>query len=449
MYRGSLNFELLNFELRKAGFHSIATEDMFKKERDLTERSKTLLKNKEARALKVEIGKQFPRLNESEISELFPNKESVAVTKLANKTLVYYVYNVPLFFDYEDRKNIFPTLYTLWKYPHAIRVMVIHGPVSEYVLKGADLMLPGLASLADLEGLCVQEKISVRIVGNPAPIAVGSSAVSWEHILQHGKKGRGVEVFHLFGDELWRKGGAAVPNSGFGTSCTYPLEGYEEPLDRSVPLSDADNDEDEDEDEDVKGSINVNFHINGTGNDLLATLSIDGANAETSSDDSDDRIKGSDGSLETERKNVEEDEQEEVVGHACHRENLDVSPSSSSKLSLSASEEPSSLLVSAFSPSIDRSCEYCDTTVLDMDSHLQTSLLLSLKYIVKDKQLPMLVSTFWSILVKCTPAEINLDIKKSRHKKVSCFLRHFQTMGILTLKETNGEDIVSYLLCSS
>jgi predicted ribosome-associated RNA-binding protein Tma20 len=55
---------------------------------------------------------------------------------------------VTLFYDLDGRNNIFPTLYFLWKFPTAINCFIIHEPVSEFVMKGADLMLPGLATLS-------------------------------------------------------------------------------------------------------------------------------------------------------------------------------------------------------------------------------------------------------------------------------------------------------------
>ena len=48
--------------------------------------------------------------------------------------------------------------------------------------------------------------------------------------------------------------------------------------------------------------------------------------------------------------------------------------------------------------------------------------------LLQDKQLPMLVSTFWSIIQKCSQANeegaagVVLDVKRSSHKKVSVFL---------------------------
>lgn len=119
---------------------------MFKKDKDLTERSRSLLKNKEIRSLKAEILLQFPRLSEDQISEIIAKKSNLSQTKLASRTIVYSVDDVPFFFDKEGRNNLYPTVFTLWRFPEAMRTYVVHAPVSEFVLNGADLMLPGLAT---------------------------------------------------------------------------------------------------------------------------------------------------------------------------------------------------------------------------------------------------------------------------------------------------------------
>jgi translation initiation factor 2D len=119
---------------------------MFKKDKDLTERSNSLLKNKEVKSLRTEIAKQCCGLNEDNIMDLLPTKGSVSITKLANKTLLYSVDSIPYFFDAQGRNDIFPTVFTLWRYPNALTTFLIPGPVSEFILNGADLMLPGVAT---------------------------------------------------------------------------------------------------------------------------------------------------------------------------------------------------------------------------------------------------------------------------------------------------------------
>ena len=118
---------------------------MFKKDRDMMERSRCLMKNKEIKKIRSDILSQMSRLEENDVTEMIPNKCQLEAVKLASKTVLYYVDGVPLLFDEFGRNNLTPTIYFLWKYPNALTSLTIHSPVSEFILKGADLMLPGLA----------------------------------------------------------------------------------------------------------------------------------------------------------------------------------------------------------------------------------------------------------------------------------------------------------------
>ena len=68
---------------------------MFKKKEDLTERSKSLLKNKEVRQLKQTVASNFG----IEADDLFPGKGNVSVAKLVDKSLIYSVSDLPVIFD--------------------------------------------------------------------------------------------------------------------------------------------------------------------------------------------------------------------------------------------------------------------------------------------------------------------------------------------------------------
>ena len=214
---------------------------MFKKDRDLAERSRSLLKNKETKKLKEVFLTKFPRLTESELDTLV-GKEQFTRIYLATKTIIYSVGDVPLFIDVEGRNNIIPTVQCLWRLPRLLRTFVIHAPVSEFVMNGADLMLPGLATVDGLEGVMRDEKMSIRVIGNPLPFAVGISNCSWEGILTNGRKGKALCVTSVYGDCLCSL--KAAPNSGFGGSSIYALEGYQEVTENS---DDDDNDDDEKE----------------------------------------------------------------------------------------------------------------------------------------------------------------------------------------------------------
>jgi translation initiation factor 2D len=124
---------------------------MFKKEKDLVQRSTTLLKNKEIKNLSCEILKQCTSLTETDTSEFFNKKVTVSVMKLASRTLIYSVNDIPMFYDKEGRNDLYPTIFFLWRFPHTLRNIIIHSPVSDFILNGADLMLPGLATIKSNE----------------------------------------------------------------------------------------------------------------------------------------------------------------------------------------------------------------------------------------------------------------------------------------------------------
>ena len=67
------------------------------------------------------------------------------------------------------------------------------------------VLLPDTLPL-DLEGLVKDEKMSIRVRGNPHPFAVGSSLVNWEILQMGGLKGvlrgKALAVTHIYGDCL-------------------------------------------------------------------------------------------------------------------------------------------------------------------------------------------------------------------------------------------------------
>ena len=147
---------------------------MFRKNSDISERNRQTLRGKECRKLIGDILKQLPRLKEEELLTIFTSKSTVIQLKLqTQRTTIYLVDGIPLFYTIDEKQgqDIYPTIFLLWKFPHVLRCFVIHAPVSKFVLKGATLMLPGLANTLDIEGIILNEKVSVRVKGNPLPFA--------------------------------------------------------------------------------------------------------------------------------------------------------------------------------------------------------------------------------------------------------------------------------------
>lgn len=188
---------------------------MFKK--PFVAQGQNLLSKKDLKALKTEALEAFPGLDEQTLDDLLPEGQ-VKVVKLDTRTLLYASGDAPpAFFDVEGRGELFPTLHTLWQYPNMMLELTIHGPVSKFVLNGADLMLPGVLvpanGVAGFGTVTKGQRRCIKIDGNSYPIAVGRMLVNQSQMEK--LKGKGLEVLHVFKDTLWEYSGKAQPNLGF------------------------------------------------------------------------------------------------------------------------------------------------------------------------------------------------------------------------------------------
>ena len=263
---------------------------MFRKASDVSERNKSLLRKKEVNKLRFDVSTKFGRLEEDEIAQIFPSKANVEQSKLMNKTLLYYLDGIPYFFDEGGRNKLFPTLQLLWRFPNALRTFVIHSQVSKFVLNGADLMLPGVSFIDNLEGIEVGEVCAVRVWGNPLPFAIGQSLCSWEGILANNGRGKALTIASCFNDLLSEIGmnfTSQGPNSGFLCNAPkiLPLEGYDE----TVVIQMATHAE---EDEDMNGRVGEGG--NDFDNDVEDNENI-GAVEEEGTDSDDDANESKDG----------------------------------------------------------------------------------------------------------------------------------------------------------
>jgi hypothetical protein len=222
--------------------------------------------------------------------------------------------------------------------------------------------------LIDLEGIRLGEKAYIRVYGNPHAFAVGAISTSWEDILQNGKRGRGVAVYHFYGDELWKKCGSEVPNDGFTKVLIYPLEDYIDPLSTGSRVSGIE--------EDIHTEVeNSAIDAVSSDNDGVSPHDLPIAQSEETLET--DGLSNTD-EITNEIENLTLSNIEDV---AICDESIEI-----------ADEEQTSLSRHDFES------ENCLTS--SMDNAIEEALILSLKYVIKDKQLPILLSTFWSILIR-------------------------------------------------
>ncbi|XP_073675194.1 eukaryotic translation initiation factor 2D [Garra rufa] len=177
-------------------------------------KSNTVIKGSDRRKLKADISATFPSLSAEDLNELIPNKEELNIVKIyahkGDAVTLYVLHKQPIFFQLE--KQLFPTVYALWQYPAMLPAFVTWPPVLQKLAGGADLMLPGVVVPPDgLPNVDKGECCAVTLVMNRAPVAVGTAAVSSAEMRNSGMKGKGVNIFHTYMDQLWAFGDKSQP----------------------------------------------------------------------------------------------------------------------------------------------------------------------------------------------------------------------------------------------
>jgi predicted ribosome-associated RNA-binding protein Tma20 len=411
---------------------------MFRKEKDIVERSQTLMKNKEIKQFKDELVKQFPYFKEhnDDLNELLPNKCALSCTKLVNRTLLYSLEGNVLFFDIEGRNNLFPTIAALSRFPELMITFYTWGPVSRYILNGADFMIPGIATPQGLEPLKEKSKCCLKIVGNPVPFAVGSSMLDYSTLTSvRTRKGKAMTVIHSWGDFISPK---IPPNEGFKTTIQItPTEKMSEENEESQ----VDYDPNEEEEEEGEGEGD---NTEGTGDgeekkesvgeeeEELTELPVEQLKITEDDDQQEQREEGEEpeaAGSDHQKDDSEEEEQEQ------RSSKHDKKSRHQSRRNQKKEQHPSR------SGDSDQQTTLTTSKLYANDEELLTTLVLSLKYFIKDKQLPMLVSTFWALLQKYVQNEnMIIDIKKTSYKKVSNFLINYcqNSLGLLTCAVDTG-----------
>ncbi|XP_060737840.1 eukaryotic translation initiation factor 2D [Tachysurus vachellii] len=177
-------------------------------------KSNTVIKGSDRRKLRADVSAAFPSLSAEQLNELIPNKEELNVVKIythkGDAVTLYVLHRNPVFFQLE--KQLYPTVYTLWRYPDLLPTFTTWPPVVQKLTGGADLMLPGVVvSSAGLPDVNQGDCCAVNVVSNRAPVAVGTAAMSSREMRTGGMKGKGVNVLHTYMDQLWAFGDKSAP----------------------------------------------------------------------------------------------------------------------------------------------------------------------------------------------------------------------------------------------
>ncbi|KAH9725954.1 eukaryotic translation initiation factor 2d [Citrus sinensis] len=358
---------------------------MFKKA--VEAKSHQRLSGADRKKLKRTLRDRFPRASDADIDALLPPKTEITVSKFQNRVLVYSVEGgFPVFFDVDGRgTDIFPTVFALWKVPELLPCFLLKGgEVSRFVIGGADLMFPGISIPADgLPSFLSGEPWAVKVPGNPAPIAVGSTTMSSTEALKAGLRGKALRITHYYRDLLWGSvEGHSVPNAGFLEDVVV-----EDPA-------------------------------------FLSTSQVSDS-CEGAADSSNDQKNGEEGIIDADNANSEPNStsatQYDFDGNIVEQVAADVGD-----LKLTENVD-----------TVETNEEQHVLTTEDVDAYLDKCLLQALHTTVKDKDLPMPGSTLWSNhILPCRPSGITLDIKKSSHKKLTKWLQAKSSAGLKWKCET-------------
>lgn len=182
-----------------------------------------LLKESDKRKLRDRARVEFGScLSEDAATLLLQSGEKVACARLgSSRHEVYFSADVALFVSHEARdrsgKELIPTPAALWRCPHLLRQVVVHGPVQKNLLRGADLFTPGIVGYSELDdgtgqmsrewasSLCggpfaKGELAAVTVAGEWAPFAVGRFVKSDRDMVEEGARGLAISVCLRIGD---------------------------------------------------------------------------------------------------------------------------------------------------------------------------------------------------------------------------------------------------------
>ncbi|XP_067137065.1 eukaryotic translation initiation factor 2D [Centruroides vittatus] len=174
-------------------------------------KSNSQIKGSERKKIRTQLVQQYPLFSSSNINELVPNKDEITHMKLlannGHTITVYCIGQNPSFFV--DENVIYPTVYTLWKFPDLLPVLTTWPLVFDKLIRGADLMLPGLIIDQDdenLDSLKIGDVCAVKLAGNKSAVAVGTLVVTGNELKLKGKKGKAMILVHIYKDLLYALG---------------------------------------------------------------------------------------------------------------------------------------------------------------------------------------------------------------------------------------------------
>eukprot|EP00929_Paragymnodinium_shiwhaense_P112144 TRINITY_DN80399_c0_g1_i1.p1 TRINITY_DN80399_c0_g1~~TRINITY_DN80399_c0_g1_i1.p1 ORF type:complete len:181 (+),score=43.82 TRINITY_DN80399_c0_g1_i1:96-638(+) len=160
------------------------------------------VKSSVQRGIKETILDQYPRL-EPVMKDLWPKSATMNIAKCKDHMTLVVIDKMPCFWNHRDGPWL-PTLRLLHKYPSMMPFMRVDKGAIKFVMRGAQIMCPGLTSkegrMEDApNGACVQ----VIAEGCVHACAVGVLTMSTDDI-KNLNKGVCIDMIHYLNDGLWQ-----------------------------------------------------------------------------------------------------------------------------------------------------------------------------------------------------------------------------------------------------
>tara|TARA_B110000503_G_scaffold142907_1_gene241580 strand:- start:663 stop:2585 length:1923 start_codon:yes stop_codon:yes gene_type:complete len=159
---------------------------------------------------------------------------TLAKCQAPSRMQIYLSGGAPIVIDHSGKGDLELTYFALWRVPGALGkpIVVKHAHVTHYLLKGADLMLPGVGSAEDgpAGDFKKGQVVAISCPGNPLPFAVGEVQMSRTEFLA-AQSGIYVKVKTCVRDALWALAASQLgrpeltPNRGFGESEIVAVDG--------------------------------------------------------------------------------------------------------------------------------------------------------------------------------------------------------------------------------
>lgn len=165
---------------------------MFKK--PIKPSTKNQLSGKDKKDLKASILKSF---SPPSVEAFFAANSKLISEKVTDLKLSVLVNEEedPMFICFTKENTYLPTLYLIAQYPDLVPAMYLKEGVEVFVLKGANVMCPGVEVFPEVE------KGGVIAVKNSKGVGVAVG-----YMEDRGNEGIGCTVVHYLGDKLWEYG---------------------------------------------------------------------------------------------------------------------------------------------------------------------------------------------------------------------------------------------------